>query len=68
MTYPCVVHLPDALTFLFVMEGSLAACEGRPAEANPYEPGSVQSQVWLRGWTQAHAEGLAGCEQQYPPR
>ncbi len=61
VTYPTIVHLQTAFTFLFMLEGNSAACTGEPFSANPYEQGSPEQIDWSTGWTQTHSEGLMNC-------
>ncbi len=49
-----LLHL-SVLNFLFSMEGEAAASAGDPVSSNPYIDGTLESDLWLAGWTERSA-------------
>ena len=47
---PELLHL-SLLNFLFDMEGDGAASVGDSVSSNPYIDGTLESDLWLSGWT-----------------
>ncbi len=49
-----LLHL-SFLTCLFRMEGEAAASADDPVSSDPYPDGSLESDLWLAGWTACSA-------------
>ncbi len=50
-----LLHL-TLLTFLLRMEGESAADAGDPVSSDPYLDGTLESDLWLVGWTARSAQ------------
>ncbi len=49
-----LLHL-NLLNFLLQMEGESAASVGDPVSSDPYADGTLESDLWLAGWTACRA-------------